>query len=168
MLCWTGFGQTRNAARQPRKAAKKIAAPRPVDESRLERRLRKQNAKKASNLPAQYSSVYDIRNFTKFEILAESNDPKKSGAAIVKVLSAERSVRLVGETEEAQFYIKYTETADKASMEVYYFNYGKRIVVWAEERNAAGAETELTEEFLKVLQRNKKLDDQDEPVADAR
>ena len=41
------------------------------------------------------------------------------------------------------------------------------LVVWAENRDTKGGETELTEAFLKVLQRNKKLDEADKPTADA-
>jgi hypothetical protein len=154
ILTFGAFGQKRKVAPKPKRAI----ILRPVDESALERANRRANTRKAATLPAEYSSVFDIKKFMRFDILADSSDPVKSVEAIKKVLFVERSIHSVGDTEDPQFYIKYVEGADKTSMEVYYFNYGKRIVVWAEERSTAGAETELIEEFLKVLRRNKKLD----------
>ena len=126
------------------------------------------NAAVPQILREEYSSVYDIRNFEKFYVVIFSPDSKKLTAAIEKVLSKKWSIK-PADSSEAQFIVIYTELKEVSEMKVYYTKDKKiMIVVWAEKRDAKGRETELTEAFLKVLQRNKKLDDQDKPVADAR
>ncbi len=115
----------------------------------------------------EYSSVYDIRNYERFSITALSLNDRKSVAAIEKVLSREQSIKPANSTA-AQFFVRFREIDGMSDMEVYYLKDKKTVVVvWAENRDTKGGETELTEAFLKVLQRNKKLDETYKPTPDA-
>lgn len=100
---------------------------------------------------ASYSSVFDIRNFTKVFVKASSAADRQ---AIAKALSKDKDLETVEQVKEAEFIF---EKRARLPAQVYYFKDKAKIVVWTEIYKRAGLEKSVGN-FLEILSRNRNID----------
>lgn len=100
--------------------------------------------------PVSYSSVFDIRNFTKVFVKAAAARDRQT---IVKALSGNKNLETTERAEEAEFIF---EKRARRPAQVFYFKDKTKIVVWTEFYKRADLEKSVGN-FLEIFIRNRNL-----------